>query len=103
MMATAVFPKRKSGVTVSSDGVTLSGTDGTQHRLNETAAALWELCDGRILPSEMVDAICTLFAEAEVTVAADVDHALVEFSRLGLIDWVPRQDDGKVRPLRAST
>lgn len=56
--------------------------------LNESAAALWELCDGQTYPDEMAAAVseaCAVPLEAAVT---DVDRALTEFHGAGLIDWV---------------
>ena len=56
--------------------------------LNESAAAIWELCDGATLPAEMAEAVsvaCGLPLEAA---RSDVDRALAELSGAGLIDWV---------------
>lgn len=80
-------PRRRPGVEIDDDN-TVRSADGTRHLLNDTALALWELCDGHIQPHEMVDAICALFDATPVTVAQDVARLLDEFTRLGLVDWV---------------
>ena len=61
------FPKRRDEVVVKLKRGTRTavGPDPSQrHALNDTAFALWELCDGETAPAEMVAAICTLFASA---------------------------------------
>jgi hypothetical protein len=58
--------------------------------LNETAAALWVLCDGLTTPDEMVDAVCELCRIDEVSAWGDIDRTLTEFDRAGLIEWVRR-------------
>lgn len=57
------------------------------HLLNETAFALWQLCDGMTSPEEMAAGICDLFDEGAATVMADIDRALTELSERGLIEW----------------
>ena len=89
MSSTDRCPRRRPGVEIDDDN-TVRSADGTRHLLNDTALALWELCDGHIHPNEMVDAICALFDATEVMVAPDVGRLLDEFTRLGLVDWVAR-------------
>ncbi len=55
--------------------------------LNETGAALLDLCDGSTSPSEMTDAICAMFAVARETVEADVFRTLDALADAGVIDW----------------
>jgi hypothetical protein len=59
--------------------------------LNETALALWQLCDGETDPSEMVEAILQLADADESTVESDVVRGLTELVDAGLITW--RHDD----------
>jgi hypothetical protein len=67
---------------------------GAVHVLNETALALWELCDGRTTPAEMVAAVEALFSCGRDVAERDVNRTLVEFDRAGLITWAqpPRGD-----------
>lgn len=71
------------------DGVTALVQPGSEtlHVLNDTALALWELCDGRTTAKEMVDAICVLFDASPRAVSDDVDRTLREFGALGLVRW----------------
>ncbi|MDP8960041.1 MAG: PqqD family protein [Actinomycetota bacterium] len=55
--------------------------------LNDTALALWDLCDGENLPREMIDAICALCGLHEDVVTEDVERVLREFDQLGLLEW----------------
>jgi hypothetical protein len=83
-------PHRREGVTVVRvDGETLLVDDvnGTQHLLNPTAHALWELCDGSTSVEEMIGAILQLFAVDRGVVRDDVAHALSQLTDLGLLTW----------------
>ena len=53
--------------------------------LNPTALALWELCDGRTAVSEIVAAVSDLFALEQERARADVEAALVDMVRAGVI------------------
>ncbi len=55
--------------------------------LNDTALAIWDLCDGENLPQEMIDAICILCSMHEDVVREDVERVLGEFDRVGLLEW----------------
>lgn len=59
------------------------------HILNETAQAVWELCDGQTRPDEMVEAICELYGLSPHRVDEDVRRILAEFEEAHLIAWVP--------------
>jgi hypothetical protein len=54
-------------------------------RLNDTAFALWELCDGATTVREMTDAVGQLFAGTETELAEDVQAALEHLAEAGLI------------------
>ena len=90
MAAPPQFPLRCPTVEVKEVGpghaLVDSETDAV-HVINDTALALWELCDGTTSPAEMVDAICALFAIDRAGVEEDVDRTLQEFRRLGVISW----------------
>lgn len=62
-------------------------------RANDTAAALWELCDGRTTVDEMVAAIAELSSLPEAEVRDDVTRALSELAIVNAIEWLtPRGD-----------
>lgn len=63
--------------------------DGTEHVVNATALALWELCDGTTRPDEMIEAICVLFDVRRETVTRDIEQTLAQFERARLIEWHP--------------
>jgi hypothetical protein len=80
------------------DGVTtLVGPIGDRYVLNETASALWELCDGETASDEMVAAICLLFDAGEAVITADVQRTLREFEHHHLVEWVDNPDFCKER------
>jgi coenzyme PQQ synthesis protein D (PqqD) len=58
------------------------------HLLNDTALAIWELCDGKTRPDEMIDAICELSGMHLDVVTEDVERILAEFDDAGLLAWV---------------
>lgn len=60
---------------------------GSVHLLNETALAIWNLCDGETTVEEMVTAICDLCNMHEDIVVEDVDRILTEFGAAGLLTW----------------
>lgn len=64
------------------------GTGGA-HLLNDTALAIWDLCDGATKPEEMVEAICQLCGMHPDVVGEDVGRILAEFEEAGLVVWVP--------------
>lgn len=61
------------------------------HLLNNTALAIWELCDGETNPQEMINAICQVSSLPSEVVAEDVSRILTEFGEAGLVTW---REDG---------
>jgi hypothetical protein len=57
------------------------------HLLNDTALAIWELCDGHTTPSEMISAICELCDMHRDIVTEDVERILSDFDSAGLVSW----------------
>lgn len=57
------------------------------HLLNDTALAIWELCDGETTPAEMIAAICELCGMHRDIVTEDVERVLSDFDELGLVLW----------------
>ena len=61
---------------------------GDVYLLNETALAIWDLCDGETKPDEMMTAICDVTGLPPEVVTEDVERILLEFDTAELIDWV---------------
>lgn len=61
---------------------------GRIHLMNDTALAIWDLCDGETTADEMVAAICELFHMHRDVVSEDVTRTLQEFDQAGLVSWV---------------
>ncbi len=61
--------------------------NGAVHLLNETALAIWELCDGETTVEEMVTAVCDLCGMHRDIVVEDVDGILTAFGAAGLLTW----------------
>ena len=59
--------------------------DGSEHLVNETALALWQLCDGATTPEEMIEGVVELFGEDRERIAADVATALHQLREAGLL------------------
>ena len=55
--------------------------------LNDTASALWELCDGETAPEEMVDAICEACNVTREVAVDDVDRTLRALAEADMIAW----------------
>lgn len=62
------------------------------HLLNETAFALWQLCDGRTSPEEMAAGVSQLFGRSGAAALDDVDRTLAELAQRGLIAWAAGSD-----------
>lgn len=60
---------------------------GSVHILNETALAVWHLCDGETTVGEMVDSIVELFAMHRDVVVEDVDRILKQFEVAGIVSY----------------
>jgi PqqD family protein of HPr-rel-A system len=60
---------------------------GDVYLLNETALAIWDLCDGETRPDEMMNAICDVTSLPPEVVAEDVERILLEFDSAELIEW----------------
>lgn len=90
MTVTRGLPRRTEGVRRVADAgrlLLLDDADGEVCVLNETAAAIWELCDGRTSLEEMVEAVCTVCAVDEEQATRDIHRALEELTRIGVVEW----------------
>jgi hypothetical protein len=85
-------PRRRPGVTafpVANELVLLSPRGDVAHALNESAAGVWNLCDGRHGPLDMLAALRAQFDGKNVNILADITSALFRFHHLGLIELAP--------------
>ena len=83
-------PRQRSGVwrRQTEGEIALYDPDNGQvHFLNDTALAIWDLCDGTTTPEEMILAICELFRMHRDVVVEDVRRTLEDFDRAGLVSW----------------
>jgi Coenzyme PQQ synthesis protein D (PqqD) len=53
--------------------------------LNESATAVWQLCDGRRTVQQVVDILANAYPEAHAEVAADVNDAIDNLFREGAL------------------
>lgn len=91
----ASLPRRHDELRVElhEHGHALRAADGDEvHLLNETAFAIWQLCDGQTSPEEMAAGVCELFGEPGTAVLDDVDRTLSELAHRGLISWAAAKD-----------
>jgi len=68
-------------------GIAIDPDTESVHVMNATAVAIWVLCDGRTVPSEMVTAICDLSKLPWDVVEEDVQSILRQFEETSLITW----------------
>jgi hypothetical protein len=59
---------------------------------NETAALIWELCDGERTGDEIIAMLKEVYPDAGETIARDVETTLRLFSQHGAIDFVWSSD-----------
>ena len=88
---TELVPRHTDGavLTLVSHGASrVSTPSGIAVELDQTALALWELCDGETTVAEMTVAVCALFAAPEQTVSEDITAMLATLAGSGLITWV---------------
>ncbi len=57
----------------------------TLHLLNDSARAIWELCDGQTNSEEMAQAVSQLTGLGHKEAKEDVDTTLEKLSSLGLV------------------
>ena len=89
------FPAHRSGVDVrrGERGAIAFDVDGRRLcALNETALAVWELCDGATAPDEIVDAVRIACGLPEELAREDIVRTLTELTAVGLLSWQEPQD-----------
>jgi Coenzyme PQQ synthesis protein D (PqqD) len=60
--------------------------NGHAHVINESAAQIWELCDGRKTLDQIVSAFAVAHALPAVDVQADVQYILAKFHELRVLE-----------------
>lgn len=66
--------------------VTVATPHGDVVELNQTAAALWSLCDGQTSVQEIVIAATSLFEGPPESIRLDIVTILDELQHMGLLD-----------------
>lgn len=90
MNRTRRLPRRRPGVDLLSVGNRFSLVDSSGHELcalNDTASALWDLCDGQTSIDEMVGAVCLACAIDAERASSDIKGALEQLTLVGALDW----------------
>lgn len=85
-------PRRAAGLHVARrpDGFVLTDAGGGELcRMNETAAAVWELCDGETTVAEMVDAVCQACAVERADAQRDLRRVVTALGAEGFVEWRP--------------
>ena len=73
------FERQRDRALISDEGRT------TVLAVNESAAAVWELCDGKTTIDEMVMAICDVSSIRPAQAREDVETTLAQLERAGLL------------------
>ena len=60
--------------------------NGRAHVINETAAQVWELCDGRITLDQIVSALSASYQVPASVVREDVNYILAKFRELRVVE-----------------
>jgi hypothetical protein len=60
--------------------------NGRAHVINESAAQIWELCDGQNTLDQIVSAFAAAYALPVADVQADVQYILAKFHELGVLE-----------------
>ena len=82
-------PRRRPGFRRTAQGndvVLRDSTGETAFAFNDTALALWEICDGVTTVDEMVAAIVVLSGRDEASIRTDVEATIVEMRVLGILE-----------------
>ena len=60
--------------------------NGRAHVINESAAQIWELCDGHRTLDQIVSAFATVYALPAADLQADVEYILAKFHELRVLE-----------------
>lgn len=92
MRGHAAMPLQRPGTWLrqsEDENVIVDPDNSSLHVLNDTALALWELCNGQNTVEEMIIAVCELCDEPADVVRRDVESTLTRFDAAGLLQWTP--------------
>jgi coenzyme PQQ biosynthesis protein PqqD len=92
----STVPARRRGFHVQAmDGETLIYRHAAKKAiyLNETAAVIWELCDGERSIKEIVDALTEAYPETRDEIVVDVIEAVERLHREGALRFGPPGSD----------
>lgn len=88
-----LFPCQRPGIRIERRRERALISDAEQTNvlsLNESAAAVWELCDGRTTIDEMVMAICQVASVRPDQAREDVEMTLAKLEGAGFLAFIPR-------------
>ena len=86
---TRMIPTPRSGLAtrvVDEEVVILDRANGNVHRLNSTASAIWNLCDGKNTTDEIAAHLAEAFQLPPDQVLADVRRMVEDLEKLDLLD-----------------
>ena len=98
---TAARPRKRPGFTafnVANELLLLPPEGENAIALNESGAAIWNLCDGLRTLVDLLHALRARYHGDDVVMLADLSEALLRFHRLGLIELAPPSPDGGAPP-----
>ena len=84
-----MIPTPRSGLAtrvVDEEVVILDRANGNVHRLNSTASAIWNLCDGKNTTDEIAAHLAEAFQLPPDQVLADVRRMVEDLEKLDLLD-----------------
>jgi len=73
------------------EAVLYDDAGNTTIRLNRTAYALWQCCDGRTTPTDMARALSRTFDVSDDTARVDVAGFIAEMTENGLLRHRPQE------------
>jgi pyrroloquinoline quinone biosynthesis protein D len=85
-------PRRRASIQVVDRGADAKLVDASGRPilgLNDTALAIWDLCDGDTTVEEMFQAVVSAFPVEPDRAAADVAAVVAEFDRMNCLDHAP--------------
>lgn len=82
-------PRQRPGFVafpVANELVLLSPEGEVAHALNQSAAGVWELCDGEHTPLDMIAKLREFYGGDDIRMLADISDVLFRFHHLGLVE-----------------
>lgn len=82
-------PRRAAGLRLDrrGHGFVLADDGRDRCEMNETAAAVWELCDGETTVAEMVGAVCLACNVDRDDAVEDLRRVVVTLASEGFVEW----------------